>query len=68
MYNLFYWAYNPRLMCTFNDYATCKEAMEKLKQKYPTARVWMDPVVPINSLQEWEDKFNCHIPEYENKA
>lgn len=64
MYNLFYWAYSPKLMCTFSNYADCKRALSELQNKYPTAKIWYEPVRTINSYEEWFDRFNGTISEY----
>ena len=64
MYNLFYWVYDAKLMCTFDNYADCKKALQTLEKKYPKAKIWIQRVIPISSFEEWEDKFNSSIQEY----
>ena len=58
MYNLYYWKYTSKLMCTFLNYDDCKMALEILKKKHPNAKIWYEPVISINSYKEWCDKFN----------
>lgn len=65
MYNLFYWNYQPKLMCTFSNYSDCKNALEVLKEKYPKCKIWYEKVNTINSVEEWEDIFNSEIKEYD---
>lgn len=65
MYNLFFWCYQPKLMCTFSNYDDCKKAHKTLKQKYPKSKIWFQPVDAINSYNEWLDRFNQgEIKEY----
>ena len=35
------------------------------KEKYPDAKIWMEPVVPVNSFEEFMDKTNGVIESYE---
>jgi hypothetical protein len=65
MYNLYYWVWGEKLMATFANYADGKKALEILTAKYPTAKIWLEPVRVTNSLEEWQDKYNGEIAEYE---
>ena len=64
MYNLYYQYMTKKLMCTFTNYSDCKKALEILQSKYPTAQIWYEPLVPINSLEEWLDVFEGKIKDY----
>lgn len=64
MYNLYYWKWQPVLMCTFQNYTDAIKALDALKEKYPTAKIWVQPIQPIFSFDEWKDKYSI-IPEYE---
>lgn len=66
MFNLFYWVYSEKLMCTFTNYADCKKALDTLRAKYPTAKIWLEPVIPITSFEQWQDTFGGKIEEYKN--
>lgn len=66
MYNLFYWKWDAKLMCTFDKYEDCKKALDTLKAKYPQADIWMKKVETISSFQEWSDKFDQKIEDYKD--
>jgi len=65
MYNLYYWAWDAKLMATFKNYADCKKALDLLTAKYPTAKIWLENIVVIGSFEEWQDKFNGKIEDYD---
>ena len=65
MYNLYYWEWSPMLCMTFSNYSDCKKACDFYKEKYPDAKIWMEPVVPVNSFEEFMDKTNGVIESYE---
>jgi len=50
---------------TFSNYSDCKKACDFYKEKYPDAKIWMEPVVPVNSFEEFMDKTNGVIESYE---
>lgn len=65
MYNLYYFAWSPQLLCTFKNYIDCKKALDRLLYRYPGSKIWMSEVSGISCFEEFEDKFKCKIPEYE---
>ena len=68
MYNLFYWAFSAQLMFTFSKYEDCKKAETILRNRYPDAKIWMESVMSINSFQEFMDKTDGKIRDYENSS
>jgi hypothetical protein len=66
MYNLYYWKWQPVLMYTFQHYTDATKALDVLNFKYPDAKIWIQPIQPVYSFEEWQAKYSV-IPEYENK-
>ncbi len=66
MYNLFYCAGGHKLNATFSSYEACSKALSKLKESYPNAKMWMQRVDVINSVDEWEFRRKNIIQEYSN--
>lgn len=65
MHKLCYWAFNAQTLAYFNNYADCKKAADLLKEKYPTAKIWMETITPI-CFDEFIDKTGGKISKYES--
>ena len=68
MYEVKYMGYGEWLHHAFFDnYGMAKAVVGALKEKYPMCKnIIISGVIPINSLEEYEDKCGYKINSYEN--
>lgn len=64
MYKINYWCYTAKILAFFDDYEECKKSLEVLQKKYPDAKIWMDKVETISCFNEFMDRTNGLISDY----
>jgi hypothetical protein len=66
IYNIFYWAYQPIILCSFLGLDEAMKALKDLNKRYPDSKIYIEPA-SIMSYDEFLVKTGAKIQAYEQR-